>query len=543
MISILDGKATWAQIEDAASHASTILMGVAYITADQCRSLLPELRRVAGQDGGHIRLLCGIGNLPAQAPEALQALYDLAQQHPQSVSFGVLGEHPHLFHPKFYFFQNEIQTDILIGSSNLTSSAFSSNIECNVHIQVSSDDKLARHCHQIFADWMAQAIEASNVINNYTQLGEVHKRLAALQLEMERLTQDLGIKLSTAKPMVVPQPAPPSPQQRVSDVLTAGYICHVEVSDSRFSIQIESAVAGRADSGTKKTGNLVITDRRSIRWFLLDAEDAEQLRKLRNDVSFGQRSYSVHSPWGPFVPSQCLEEWLKWVQERSAALEAFEQGVIEKLRGRKDKRIEAFKRDFRVLVPSAPDASLDTLCREVEERFDALVDGQDHNRSVVLPRWQRADQVIYPPLVPSNTSKAIADYANTVGHEIALLNLAEFASNLAHRVWKSASQGFKVTSAHSTMRATLSEVERLNFFGDGQAIKWCESLHYSLDNLPQSAKGMDMHQLREHRDAFYDQIQTLLAEATAQESALESWAHLQPEEILRQFNARLKESS
>ena len=68
----------------------------------------------------------------------------------------VAPDKPRLFHPKVYLFKNGTSTSAVVGSHNLTSSAFASNIEVSVLIESKDDDGLIQELRQFIAtNWRA----------------------------------------------------------------------------------------------------------------------------------------------------------------------------------------------------------------------------------------------------------------------------------------------------------------------------------------------------------------------------------------------------
>lgn len=57
-----------------------------------------------------------------------------------------------MFHPKMYFFRKGSRCDILIGSANLSGSAFYQNVEAMFHWRCSTKSSIARQCLQLFRE-------------------------------------------------------------------------------------------------------------------------------------------------------------------------------------------------------------------------------------------------------------------------------------------------------------------------------------------------------------------------------------------------------
>lgn len=123
-------------IQDLTGKAENIYWIVAFAMPSGVRLLLPHLKNAA-ENGAEIKLLIG-DYLYITHPEALSLL--LAEVPTAEIrlyeSRGVS------FHPKAYLFKNSHQSHVIVGSSNLSSSAMTTGIEWNVHTPSTVDGAL-----------------------------------------------------------------------------------------------------------------------------------------------------------------------------------------------------------------------------------------------------------------------------------------------------------------------------------------------------------------------------------------------------------------
>ncbi len=535
MIEVLDGPSTWQRIEQAASTAVVAQVGVAYITSKQLEKLLPSLKKVAGRKGGAVSIVCGIGDICAQSPDALRELDEFAQRNPKKVVFGVVAPNSGLFHPKYYYFEGDNQADIFIGSSNLTPPAFHNNTECNLHLSLSANDPLARDCRRTFEMWVRQAKEPSAVVQDYVQFGEVHEKASELQAEIERLTVKLGQTIREAPPLPLRALPTPSPRSRVTDLVATGYIGDVEVLTTQFHITIDSRLTGKVGAVTKTVGNLVVVDQRSIRWSLLDKDDSERLRKLRNSITFSQREYVIQTAWGQYIPESMFGLWMSWVQERNSAFQDFHNHVIEHLRGRQTEKMDEFRHDFYKLYPRASNTAADTIAQQVKSKFQVLIGSRNLHQSTLRPRWWSARTLVYPSPLPKVLEAGLQEFARTVSDEVNAHDLARFALALCKHTRNYAATAFKAGSQKKTITEALLQLERLNFYGDIPLNEWASKVATVAEIIPQAGDWMSPREFDLHKAEAKEQLETLIQNAVELEDAVVSWQTLSPERVLKEF--------
>jgi len=107
---------------------------VAFITRSGLNNIADNLLAFK-EKGGEILFLAGV-DLHSTSKEALEMLLGweattLITYSPNSITY----------HPKIYIFEGEVNSKVIIGSSNLTASGLFQNIEANVVIEFANDDK------------------------------------------------------------------------------------------------------------------------------------------------------------------------------------------------------------------------------------------------------------------------------------------------------------------------------------------------------------------------------------------------------------------
>jgi len=119
-------------------------------------------------------------------PDALRTLLDYG------IKLRVLRA-GHTYHPKVYCFEHNGYRDILIGSANLSASAFTTNVEVMIHHRAQPSTKIAKDLSSLFADlekksivvtrkWIAQ-YESNRKPRPYDEVNQKNVRTKALNLE------------------------------------------------------------------------------------------------------------------------------------------------------------------------------------------------------------------------------------------------------------------------------------------------------------------------------------------------------------------------
>lgn len=124
------------KISELTSKADTIYWITAFAMKSGVQIVLPYLKEAATR-GAEIKILVG-DYLYITQPEALELLFDNVPQ----AEIHFYESHGTSFHPKAYLFRTDEKSHVIVGSSNLSSSALTRGIEWNVHAPSSVDTKL-----------------------------------------------------------------------------------------------------------------------------------------------------------------------------------------------------------------------------------------------------------------------------------------------------------------------------------------------------------------------------------------------------------------
>lgn len=134
---------------------------VAFVTEDGAITLIEALGN-ASIDPRDVLLITGT-DFSATHPAALRLLYGAGVR-----VFKYNGTAT--FHPKLYWFRSAQTCDLLLGSANLTGSAFSTNVEAMLHVRTSSKSKLARDVQKTLTDIRRSSIAwTSSRIESYAE--------------------------------------------------------------------------------------------------------------------------------------------------------------------------------------------------------------------------------------------------------------------------------------------------------------------------------------------------------------------------------------
>lgn len=133
---------------EAIEKATQIDIMVSFIMESGVRELLPHLAKRAAE-GIKIRILSS-RYLNITSPSALILLKDLLRD---KLDLRLFTDEGISFHPKSYIFHYEDDTDIFVGSSNMSSSALSSGVEWNYCLKQSRDAKSAEIFLNTFEDF------------------------------------------------------------------------------------------------------------------------------------------------------------------------------------------------------------------------------------------------------------------------------------------------------------------------------------------------------------------------------------------------------
>jgi HKD family nuclease len=535
MMEILDARQTWEALQNAAGHAQNIQIGIAYITNDQFQKLLPSLKKAVRRKSSQIAILSGIGDMNAQSPEALKILNEFAKQYTEQVTFGLVAPTVGIFHPKFYYFDDGKRADVFVGSSNLTSRAFATNIECNLHLSLPINDPIARQCRSHFKAWMKLAKNADAAVQDYSLLEALCREADQLQQQIQDIFQRFGQNLKAAPLIPDVRPRPDAVNTPIADILGNGFIAEVKVSAARFYLTVDSRQLAGTKTAHKRSGSLELVDQHYIRWSLLDKEDVEKWDKLYNRIRFDQRNHGVSSPWGLFLNEANFSLWLAWVKERDLEMQSFENDVIKKLKGRQSEKMQEFKRDFYRLFPKESKTKADAFAREVKKKYNDLVIRQVSRQSIVQPRWRSAYPLAFPAPLPVHLEAGLEKYAELTAEKTKIRDLATFAFSIARNARVASTTTFRPKSQKTNILDSLLALEQKNFHGDIWLADWITRARSCADTIPNknelvSPRTRDKKEAKAQRDFV-----ALLKEAQSHAEAVEQWDMLSPEQVLLTF--------
>lgn len=157
---VLEGRKVLTTIENELSKCTSFSMSVAFITVGGLTPLLETLKSL--EEKGIPGKILTTDYLLFSDPKALEKLdqfsnIDLRMYCCQEGEEG--------FHTKGYIFENPENYHVLMGSSNLTLSALTKNIEWNTNFTVQQDEKYTNHLFQEF-----RQLWNSNYTKSYSQI-------------------------------------------------------------------------------------------------------------------------------------------------------------------------------------------------------------------------------------------------------------------------------------------------------------------------------------------------------------------------------------
>ena len=134
-----EGKKVLASIEDELNHCDCFRISVAFITMEGIAALLQSLKELEARNiPGQILTT---NYLSFSEPAALEKLHGLKNIELRMFDVNAAKDG---FHTKGYIFQTEEQYRIIIGSSNMTSAALTTNHEWNTRIISTSEGEMAK---------------------------------------------------------------------------------------------------------------------------------------------------------------------------------------------------------------------------------------------------------------------------------------------------------------------------------------------------------------------------------------------------------------
>ncbi len=528
-----NGKQSLEAITKAAANARKILIGVAYITKSGLDSLLPYFTK---DDGRKIVFLCGIGDLNAHDPAALNHLRQLSIK--KKLEFAIVPDAAGIFHPKFYFFDNGQTVDIFIGSPNLTGRAFSNNIECLVHISVSPSHPFAKECVKLFSQWQVKSKNPDTAVRHLVQFAERLKEAESSRLLYEQF-------LKGASPTIFePTTTTFSSQDRVCALANNGFICDTNFSMSSFHIPIPSRLTLISTSGTKikpsgiKTGNLVVVDGgKSIYWDLLNPKERQDLKKLAYSAGFGPQEFGFRTPWGFFVPEEKFPEWIGWMKLTDEKTQEFVQTSLKNILVRQTSINTKFKQEFQARFPKAKSAQVTEATLIVKESLAELKKSHQHERAF-NPTWRPTMVYSSGQWLSTLDNSALSQYAEKMADAVFVNNLAEFAIEASRKTRASIpvlSQGAMKTTCESA----LGKAKSWNIYGDKKLQAQCDELDRIIKRMPGTRSRLSKEELKKRQAEIAQKIVNLNVRSAEMTQEVNDWKALPPKKILASFISTL----
>lgn len=157
---VLEGRKVLTTIENELSKCTSFCMSVAFITVGGLTPLLETLKSL--EEKGIQGKILTTDYLLFSDPKALEKLEQFSNI---DLRMYCCQEGEEGFHTKGYIFENPENYHVLMGSSNLTLSALTKNIEWNTNFTVQQDEKYTNHLFQEF-----RQLWNSNYTKSYSQI-------------------------------------------------------------------------------------------------------------------------------------------------------------------------------------------------------------------------------------------------------------------------------------------------------------------------------------------------------------------------------------
>jgi len=149
-------------------------MAVAYASHKAYKKFKSEFSIFLAR-GGAIRAIFDLAERMTD-PDVIEELLTAHGDVKCKLYFGKSGK-PGIFHHKFYRFESEGQTSVIVGSANFTGRGFSTNGETAVCITTTPDSEFAKGVSKHFSDiWMDEGViladDNQEILNDYRELYE-----------------------------------------------------------------------------------------------------------------------------------------------------------------------------------------------------------------------------------------------------------------------------------------------------------------------------------------------------------------------------------
>ena len=151
------------ELKKSIENAESIDIIVSFLMESGVKLILNNLEK-AIEKGVKIRILTG-NYLNITQPQALYLLFD------KNIDLRFYDNPKHSFHPKAYIFNNKNDSEIYVGSSNLSRGALTNSVEWNYHFKKSDKPDDFKHFQDTFNDLFEnKSIEITDkVLRNYSK--------------------------------------------------------------------------------------------------------------------------------------------------------------------------------------------------------------------------------------------------------------------------------------------------------------------------------------------------------------------------------------
>lgn len=174
------GKKVLSSIERELASCESFILSVAFITKGGLTPLLQVLEEIHKK--GIKGKILTTNYMLMTDPEALKKLASLDNI---DLRMYVVKDEEAGFHTKGYIFERDNYLRFLIGSSNITQYALTTNKEWNIELVSEKESRLANEILSEFDNLFAKALPLSQVLEEYTRIYRDHKRLLQTQKELQ----------------------------------------------------------------------------------------------------------------------------------------------------------------------------------------------------------------------------------------------------------------------------------------------------------------------------------------------------------------------
>ena len=132
------------------SGRGDINIAVAYVTKAGLGHIETELEQIARDESRQIRFLIGVDADGVTGPDAVKRLLEMAEGRDNVLVKAFVADGNETFHPKLFMAHSGNSISLLVGSYNLTESAFQDNLEYGLRVRCTTSDPIFRETLQAF---------------------------------------------------------------------------------------------------------------------------------------------------------------------------------------------------------------------------------------------------------------------------------------------------------------------------------------------------------------------------------------------------------